>query len=191
MVDVYWICLLGGLAFSVLTLVFGGLLDGALDGLDALDAFDVLDPLSFVGGLAVFGGAGVVLTESTDLGTGAAAAAAALIGLGLAVAMHFLYVKPMKRSENSTGFSMREYHGKLGEVITAIPAAGYGEVLVKMGAGNTFRTAASFDGTPIPDGTRIVVVEIRDGDLLVTPFDELTPVDGVPIPERPTRLPSA
>jgi membrane protein implicated in regulation of membrane protease activity len=185
MQDVYWICLFGGLVFSVLTLLFGDLLDGVLDGFDALDGFDLLDPLSLVGGVTVFGGAGVVLTETTDLAPGTGAALAALIGLALAIAMHFVYVRPMKRSENSTGFSLREYHGKLGEVITAIPAAGYGEVIVKMGASNTFRTAASFEGKPIPRGTRVVVVEIRDGDLLVTPFDELTPVDDLPKQQPP------
>jgi membrane protein implicated in regulation of membrane protease activity len=180
MLDVYWICLAGGLVFSVLTLLAGDLLDGVLDGFDALDGFDLLDPLSIVGGVTVFGGAGVVISESTDLAPGTGAALAALIGLALAVAMHFVWVRPMKRSENSTGFSLREYHGKLGEVTTAIPAGGWGEVIVKMGASTTFRTAASFEGTPIPRGTRVVVVEVRDGDLFVTPFDELTPVDDVP-----------
>ena len=151
---------------------------------------EFLDPLSFVGGLTVFGGAGILLEEMTTLGAGTAAGLAALIGFGLALLMHFVYVKPMKRSENSTAFSMREYHGKLGEVITAIPPEGYGEVLVTMGASNTFQTAASFDRTPIPSGTRVVVVEIRGGDLYVAPFDELTPVDGVPPSDTPTQLPS-
>ena len=191
MLDVYWICLVGGLVFSVLTLLFGDLLDGVLDGFDALDGFDLLDPLSFVGGVTAFGGAGVVLAETTDLSTGVGAALAALIGLALALAMHFVYVKPMKESENSTGFSLREYRGKLGEVITAIPATGYGEVMVRMGASNTFRTAASFEGTPIPRGTRVVVIEINDGDLLVTPFDELTPVDDVPEQHPPSRTATA
>lgn len=187
MIDVYWICLFGGLIFTVLTLLFGDLLDGLdFDGFDGLGEF--LDPLSFVGGLTVFGGAGVLLEEMTALGTGTTAALAALIGLGLAITMHFVYVRPMKRSENSTGFSMREYHGKLGEVITAIPAKGFGEVLVTMGASNTFQTAGSFSGEEIPRGTRVVVVEVRGGDLLVTPFDELTPVDGVPIPDEPPRI---
>lgn len=177
MTDVYWICLFGGLGFTVLTLLFGDVLDGAFDGFD-LDGFgDFLDPLSFVGGLTVFGGAGILLEQFADFGAGATAGLAALIGLGLALAMHFVYVRPMKRSENSTGFSMREYQGKLGEVITAIPASGYGEVLVRMGASNTFQSAASFEQKPIPRGTRVVVVEVRGGELLVTPFDELTPAE--------------
>ena len=183
MSTVYWICLFGGLGFSVLTLLFGDMLDGLGDGLDGLP--DLFDPLSLVGGLTVFGGAGVLLDETTALGEGAAAALAALIGLGLALAMHFVYVRPMKRSENSTGFSMQEYRGKLGEVITTIPAGGFGEVLVRMGASNTFQTAASFEGKPIPGGTRVVVVEIRAGDLYVTPFDELTPAEDWTPPQPP------
>lgn len=183
MTDVYWICLFGGLGFTVLTLLFGDVLDGVFDGFDGFAEF--LDPLSLVGGLTVFGGAGVLLDAFTRLGTGAAAGLAALIGLGLALAMHFVYVRPMKRSENSTGFSMREYQGKLGEVITAIPASGFGEVLVRMGASNTFQSAASFEQKPIPRGTRIVVVEVRGGDLLVTPFDELTPAEDWAPPASP------
>lgn len=186
MLDIYWICLFGGMVFSVVALLFGDVLDGIADG--AFEVLDVLDPLSIVGGLTVFGGAGVVLTETAGFGVGTTAALAAAIGFTLAVAMHFVYVRPMKRSENSTGFSIREYHGKIGEVITAIPAEGYGEVIVRMGASNTFRTAASFEGTPIERGTRIVVVEIRDGDLLVTPFDELTPADDVVPQQSPTKL---
>ncbi|MDX1530366.1 MAG: NfeD family protein [Rhodothermales bacterium] len=173
MLTVYWACLLGGLGFTLLALLFGDALDGVLDGFDLdFDGPGLLDPLSLVGGVAAFGAAGVVLTEAAELAAPLAAGAAAVIGLALAVVMHVAYVRPMKRGENSTGFSVEEYRGKLGEVITAIPARGYGEVLVKMGTANTFRTAASFDETPIARGTAVVVVEVRDGDLLVAPFEE-------------------
>ena len=198
MLEVYWICLVGGLVFSVLAVLLGDLLDGVLDGLDgAFDAFDLtdfVDPLSFVGGLTAFGGAGVLLDAYTDLGTGTGAVAAALVGLVLAVVMHFAYVKPMKKSENSTGFSLKEYAGRLGEVNTAIPARGYGEVLVRMGASTTFQTAASFDGTPISTGTAVVVVEVaEDGTLLVAPLeDELDNRPTLPesAPHTPERVPS-
>jgi len=173
MLTVFWACLLGGLAFTLIALFFGDLLDGVLDGFDALDGF--LDPLSLVGGVAAFGAAGVVLQSVTALGDGATAALAALIGVAAALAMSFLYVRPMKRSEASTGFSVAEYRGKPGEVITTIPARGYGEVLVRMGASNTFRQAASFSGAEIPRGAPVVVVEVRDGDLYVAPFEEGAP----------------
>ena len=168
--------------------------DGALDGLDGMldgvDLGDALDALSLVGGVTVFGGAGVVLETYAALGTLPTALVSAATGLALAVVMHFAYVRPMKQSENSTGFSLREYAGKIGEVNTAIPAQGYGEVLVRMGASTTFQPAASFDGTPIPVGTTVVVVEVEsDGALLVAPLED-EPVEPLPLPtaEAP-RLP--
>ena len=177
MVELYWICLGAGLAATLAVVLAGDALEGALDGaLDAtpLDAF--LDPLSLVGGLTVFGGAGVLLDRFAAFGTGTEAALAALIGLAVALGLHFAYVRPMKRSENSTAFSVREYVGKLGEVNVAIPARGYGEVLVRMGASTTFQAAASLDGAPIATGTTVVVVEVEpDGTLHVAPFDEDEP----------------
>jgi hypothetical protein len=193
MIEVYWICLLGGFVFAVLAVLFGDLLDaahGALHG--ALEgAFQhLLDPLSLVGGVTVFGGAGVVLERYTDLGDVPTALLAGALGVVLAVAMHFAYVRPMRRGENSTAFSRKEYAGKIGEVNTAIPARGYGEVLVRMGASVTFQPAASFDGTPIRVGTAVVVVEVEaDGALLVTPLeDEPAEPDPLPVAEAP-RLP--
>ena len=187
MTTLYWICLGGGFAFTLLLVLFDGLLDGALDALDgALDSVDlgnVFDPLSGVAGLAVFGATGLVLDSYTGLGPTAQVVAAALIGLLAAVVLHIAYVKPMKQSENSTAFSQAEYVGKTGEANTSIPASGFGEVVIKMGASTTFQTAASFDGSPIADGAKVVVVEVeRDGVLRVSP---LTAEEHSPTPELP------
>lgn len=170
MLTIYWACLLGGLALTLLALFVGDMLEGALDALDSLDG--LLDPLSLLGGITCFGGAGVIITTTTELGDGATAALSTGIGLALAVLMHFVYVRPMKNSENSSGYSLKEMQGRIGEVLTTIPANGYGEVLIRMGPSNTFRQAASFNRTLIKAGARIVVVEVRDGDLWVAPFEE-------------------
>ena len=74
-------------------------------------------------------------------------------------------------SENSTGFSHAEYAGKTGEVGLTVPAVGYGEVVVRMGASTTFQPAASFTGAEIAAGTPVVVVEVdADGTLRVAPL---------------------
>ena len=193
MTTIYWFCLGGGLVFSLLLVLLDGILDGALDALDgAIDAFDIdgaLDPLSLVAGLTVFGGAGLVLDEYVGLASTPEAAIAGAIGLVAAIALHFVYVKPMKRSENSTAFSHAEYAGKTGEANTSIPASGYGEVVVRMGTSTTFQTASSFDGALIPDGTPVVVVEVAsDGTLLVAPLtrEEHSPLAEAPRPRLQT-----
>lgn len=174
MTELYWVCLLGGLVAAVLAVFFDGALDGALDG--------VSSPLAVVAGVTAFGGAGLVLDRMTALAPAAVATAAAALAVVLALAMQFGYVRPMRRAENSTGFSQREYAGRLGEVNTAVPAGGYGEVLVRMGHATTFQPAASFDGRPIPAGTPVVVVEIEpDGALRVAPFED----DGARLADAP------
>lgn len=187
MTTIYWFCLGGGFAFSILLVFLDGLLDGALDALDgALDAIDLggaLDPLSFVAGVTVFGVTGVALSEYTSLDTTPEVITAGIVGLLSAILLHFVYVKPMKQSENSTAFSQAEYVGKTGEANTSIPGSGFGEVVIKMGASTTFQTAASFDGTAIADGTPVVVVEVeRDGTLRVSPLssEEHSPATELP-----------
>ncbi|CAN5620846.1 hypothetical protein BH23BAC4_BH23BAC4_05160 [soil metagenome] len=196
MSEIYWICLLGGLAASLVAAFVGDLFDG-VDLPQSLEF--LLDPLSIVGGIAAFGAAGLVYEEWLGLTGTTGAFAAGLTGLLFSVAMHFVYVRPMKRSENSLGFSMREYAGRTGEVITSIPVDGCGEVLITMGVSNTFQSASSFDRIPIPGGARVVVVEVKDGVLWVSALSEEE--SGVPhsvslaqpgsdIPEQVTVLPS-
>ena len=170
MTTVYWSCLGGGFALTLLLLVAGEVLEVVFEAIDgALDAFD---PLSGVAAVALFGAAGLALDAYAGLPQPVEAAAAALVALVGAVALHVVYVKPMKQSENSTAFSVREYAGKTGELATGVPAGGFGEVVVRMGASTTFQTAASVSGAPIPSGTPVVVVEVdADGVLHVAPLD--------------------
>ena len=177
MTALYWWCLGGGLAVSLLLVVLGDVLEAAMDALDgALDALDlggVFDPLSGVFGVTLFGGTGLVLDAYAALGRVPEIGIAAAVGLAGAVLLHTVYVAPMKRSENSTAFSQAEYAGKTGALTTGVPAGGFGEVVVRMGASTTFQTAASFDGAPIPSGADVVVVEVDpDGVLRVAPLDE-------------------
>lgn len=176
MTTIYWYCLGGGFAVTLLLVLVGEVLEAALDALDGaldvLDLGDFFDPLSAVAAVTLFGAAGLVLDSTASLADTPEAAVAAFIGFVCAVALHFAYVKPMKQSENSTGFSVQEYAGKTGELTTGVPAGGFGEVVVRMGASTTFQTASSFSGDPIPSGTAVVVVEVDpDGVLRVAPLD--------------------
>lgn len=175
MVEVYWSCLAFGVLFTLVTVVLGDLVSSALGG--ALDflSMDYLNPTVLAVGITVFGGTGITLHEYSPLPgllvLAAAVAAAGFIGF---LAARYL-VKPMRKTENSTAYSMKGLAGRLGEVITALPAgrAGYGEVLLKVGAGNANHIAASFDGSAIQAGTRVVVVEVKDGVLYVSRFENM------------------
>ncbi|OUM93844.1 MAG: protease [Thermobacillus sp. ZCTH02-B1] len=170
----YWACLTIGILYAAVTIVFGDMLGDLLDGALGFlaDGPDWLHPTTIVGGVTVFGGAGILLGRYTDLGAGGVAALALLAAVVIGAGVYFFYVRPMRSSESSTGYSLEEMAGKIAEVLVPIPADGYGEVMLRMGAaGVTNRTAASFDGEPVEAGAQVVVVEVKDGTLYVSRLD--------------------
>lgn len=171
-----WGCLIGGALYAVVSVIFGDWISQAMDG--ALDFLSMeghpwLQPTSLVGGITAFGGAGLLLQQYTSIGASAVLLLALLIAVLAGGGVYFLYVRPMEQSENSTAVSIQDLSGKIAEVLTSIPAVGYGEVLLKAGAGHTNQIAASFDGEAIPEGARVVVVEIKDNTLYVAKLDSL------------------
>lgn len=164
-------CLIGGILYALVSVIFGDWLGQALDGAFdflSLDGHSWLSPTALVGGITVFGGAGVMLQRYTAWGSAAIVTAALFLALLAGTAVFFLYIKPMEESENSIAFSLNGMSGMLGDVLVPIPAQGYGEVMVKVGAGFTNQIAASFEGVEIAGGSRVVVVEVRDSTLYVS-----------------------
>ncbi|MGZ4032571.1 MAG: protease [Tumebacillaceae bacterium] len=174
MQELYWGCLVGGVLFTLVTVLIGDVFGHFLHGLFGALSFDshVLQPVVVVGGITVFGGAGVLLTQYTSIGSSFIVLLSLLSAIILSIPVYFFYVKPMQQSENSTGFSMQEIVGRLGEVTVPVPVKGYGEVLVKMGAGHTNQIAASFEGVAIEAGVRVVIVEVKDHAVYVSRYEE-------------------
>lgn len=180
MEQLFWACLAGGVLFALVTVVFGDLISNAIDGvLDFLsvDGLWKIRPMVLVSGITSFGGAGLLLTRYTALGSLWSSVIALAAAIGLSILVFVVYVRPMENSENSTAFSIRELSGLIGEVLVPIPPRGYGEVLLKVGAGHTNQIAASFDGDTLAAGERVVVVEVRDDTLFVSRLDEIPAID--------------
>lgn len=173
MIDLFWGCLLGGIFFALATLLLGGVFHKLQGFRHALRfrGIKAFNPTTVVGAVTAFGGAGILLVKYTSLEGVLLLAAAAAIALLVSVAVHFGYVKPMDRAESSIAFSMQDLRGMTGVITVPVSARGYGQVMVKMGATNTCQIAASFDEKRIAKGSQVVVVEVRDGVLYVTPID--------------------
>lgn len=176
MLELYWGMLTIGVLCALVSLLFGDLLGHAFDGALAalsLDGLDWFQPMTVLSGLTVLGGAGVLLTRYTAQSAGVVLLLSVLIAAACSLATYMLYVKPLRNSENSVAFSMAELVGALGEVSVPVPAKGYGEVLLRVGGGVTNQPAASFDGKPIPDGARVVVIDTKEGTLLVSEWEDI------------------
>lgn len=176
MVEVYWGCLILGILFALITTVFGdiigSMLDGVFDFLSA-DGPDFLNPTVIVSWITTFGGTGVLLSEYTSLGSIPVAVLSAFVAVLLSVIVYFFYVKPMQNTENSIGFSIRDFTGKLGEVTVPIPINGYGEVVIPIGGGLSNQIAASFDREEIETGAKVVVVDVKDDTLYVSIIEHI------------------
>lgn len=173
MIDLFWGCLAGGILFALVSLLGGRALHRAhgLHGSLRFHALRFLHPMTIVGAVTAFGGAGVLLVRHAELSDPMLLVTAIAIALVFSVAIHFGYVRPMARSESSIGFSKNDYVGRTVLVTIPIPEGKRGQVMIRMGAGNTCEPAASFDGDAIPSGSQVVVIEVRDHILYVSPAD--------------------
>ncbi len=78
---------------------------------------------------------------------------------------------PLSSAEESNTYAMEDLQGRIGKVITSIPSDGYGEVLISGNSGNIAKSAVSLDNRPIEADSEILIIEIKDGVLHVTPYE--------------------
>lgn len=166
MQEVYLGCLVGGIIFAVITILFGDIID------NILDSFDFVDTTVIVTGITIFGGTGILLNTYTSWKTIFVLLLTIIITMLLSTLLFFLYIKPMKSCENSIAFSTKDFIGKVGEVTVPISRKGFGEIILKIGAGNTNQIAASYDEEEYSTGSKVIVTKVNAGTLYVSRYQE-------------------
>lgn len=138
-----------GLSLLLLSMVFDGVLD-VFDGDGLLSAPAIaafVTSLGFVGALAAYAGLGPVY--STLIGAGS--------GMGVGLLVSLLARSAQNMSTDATP-SSASFVGLNGSVVTAIPAAGFGEISLSVG-GQPVKLAARCD-QPVPAGVEVRVVSV-------------------------------
>ncbi|MEU9398820.1 hypothetical protein [Streptomyces sp. SID4985] len=143
-----------GVVLLVLSLIFDGLLEGVLDG--ALDGLlDGWLSLPVVAGFLAMTGFGAVLAQSvTGVGPAGATAIGAAAGVGLAWPT-YRFSRALMRDRTAAAPTRDDVIGTSGSVVTAIPAGGYGEVLLQLG-GHRVKFAAR-SAVPVARGAEVWV----------------------------------
>ncbi|MCM2536118.1 NfeD family protein [Neobacillus pocheonensis] len=103
-----------------------------------------------------------------------------LVIMGIAAATAFIIVSllnifvliPLSSAEESLVYKETDLKGRVGTVITAIPADGYGEVLIDSISGRIAKPATSFDHMLIENGASVLVVDSKNGVLQVSVYNE-------------------
>ncbi|MBO9605079.1 MAG: protease [Paenibacillaceae bacterium] len=171
MEQLFWGCFAFGILLSIVSVLLGDVISQAMDGVLDFLSVDFFQPMVMAGAVTIFGGAGILLLEYSPFGAIGAAIAALLLAAISGWLILAFYVRPMKRSERSTGFAMAELAGRICEVIVPIPVSGFGEVLIRTGAGHTNQVAVSFENVAIQAGEQVVIVEVNDGAVYVSRFE--------------------
>ncbi|MFF2007552.1 hypothetical protein ACFVWY_00560 [Streptomyces sp. NPDC058195] len=145
---------IAGIVLLVLSLIFDGILEGLFGGvLDGL--FDGLLSLPVIAGfLSMLGFGGAIVRGTTGAGAAVATAAGILAGL-VAAWLTWKFSRALMRDQTSVTPRGDDLVGTSGSVVTAIPAEGYGEVLLRL-AGQPVKLAAK-SATPVARGTEIWV----------------------------------
>jgi membrane-bound ClpP family serine protease len=112
-----------------------------------------------------FGGGGTVAHYLFELPLGGSLPVAAVSGLALAAAAFGVLELIFKQTQAGSEFAVEEMQGREGEVITAIPAGGTGEVSYVVKGQREMGAARSEDGSAIAKG-KIVVIQKAIGSTL-------------------------
>ncbi|MFF1416207.1 hypothetical protein [Streptomyces sp. NPDC058280] len=147
---------IAGIVLLALSLVFDGILEGLFDGVGALDGlFDGLLSLPVIAGfVSMLGFGGAIVLGTTDLGAGPAAVTGAAAGAGAAW-LTWKFSRALMRDQTVATPRGDDLVGTAGTVVTAIPAVGYGEVLLRLG-GQPVKFAAKC-AQPVEYGAEIWV----------------------------------
>ncbi|MGW2231463.1 hypothetical protein [Streptomyces formicae] len=133
---------IAGIVLLVLSLVLDGVLEGLFGGTGVLDGlFDGLLSLPVIAGfVSMLGFGGAITLGTTGIGAGPATAVGVGAGTGAAW-LTWKVTRALMRDQTARTPNGDDLVGSSGAVVTAIPADGYGEVLLHL-AGQPVKLAA-------------------------------------------------
>jgi membrane-bound ClpP family serine protease len=91
----------------------------------------------------------------------------------LVILLNVFVLTPLSAAEESIVYSNESLKGRVGEVIITIPVDGFGEVLMKSTSGTIAKSAMSFNNHPIQQGEKVLIIDVQNGVLYVTPYEEI------------------
>jgi len=190
---VYTVAFVVGLGYGLISVLLHGFADFAHSAADVAGSHDLhiehdatgdtaahveahgMDPspvnsLTVAAFLLGFGAMGLIGTNG--LGLGLLAGLAFAIGGAFLVAFVFFVgvLRSLYRFQGNSLARGTDILNASGEIVTSIPAGGTGSITVFAGGSRIQLPARTRDGLPVKQGTRVVMLEVRDGVAYVAPI---------------------
>jgi len=180
----FFLCMLAGLIYAVITAVMGGVFSGADSAPDLDISTDAPGDYSSLGGevqfspisptiiavfITTFGASGLVCTEGMQLSAFPAVSISSAVGLGSSGVAYLLFRYIYQRTQGSSEAKVAKMVGLTAEVITPVEVDKAGEIAyVQMGTRYT-ASAKSIDGQLIGRNTVVKIVRVVGATCYVQP----------------------
>lgn len=137
------------------------------------DGLDFLNPVLIFAFVTVLSASGYLFERLSSLHYLLILGFSAVASFIIVTLLNVFVLVPLSSAEESLVYKDSDLRGRIGTVITTIPADGYGEVIIDSTSGRIAKPATSFDGDSIPNGASVLVVQVKDGVLEVTVHHQL------------------
>ncbi|GIN92181.1 putative membrane protein YuaF [Siminovitchia terrae] len=161
---IYLILLIVSGSLTILYLFFGDVLEGLGE------ATGFLSPILILAFITFFSAGGYILELLISLNSFLIMGIAAITAFLLDIILNVFVLVPMSSAEQSLSYTEKSLEGRIGKVIISIPEKGFGEVVIESYSGMISKPAASFEDMEIPEGSEVLVIEVKDGVLHVMPY---------------------
>ncbi|WP_462405173.1 NfeD family protein [Gracilibacillus sp. Marseille-QA3620] len=151
-------------ALTFILVLFNDLFDGLL-----LPPF--LNPVLVLAFFSIFCGIGYLFIAFTSMSPLLATIFSAIISFMIVAFIHVFILVPVSTAQESLVITEEDLKGRLGKVIISVPEDGFGEVLITSNSGSFSKPAVSFEKEPIPADAEVLIIDIQNGVLYVSPYE--------------------
>lgn len=149
----------------VLYIFFGDVLDAVSEGIP------FLNPTLILAFFVFLSSSGYVLELVTSFPSLVILLISISFALIMDVLLNFFVLIPLASAEESLVLTEESLKGRVGKIIISIPEDGFGEVVIDGKGGMITRPATSYENTPIPEGTEVLILNSKERVLYVVPYD--------------------
>ncbi|PIK31583.1 hypothetical protein CS954_07805 [Bacillus siamensis] len=142
-------------------------------GLSEVIPVSFVNPTLILSFLTIFSASGYIGEIATSLSNPIIALLSFVLSVFLVSLLYFFILVPLSSAEESFVYRESDLKGRIGRVITSVPKDGYGEVIIEGIGGAISKSAVSFDQEQIKYGTAVLVIDVKDGVLFVTPHEPI------------------
>ncbi|CAM3751459.1 hypothetical protein DFO69_1083 [Bacillus subtilis] len=154
-------------SLTLLFLFFGDVFAGLSEGIP------LLNPTLVLAFFTCFSAGGYIGELTLPLSSLLLAFLSCILSIILVTLLHIFVLVPLSSAEESLAYKEADLKGRVGKVITAVPVDGFGEVVIEGIGGTISKSAVSFENQQISYGTTVLVVDVNNGVLSVTPHEPI------------------